>query len=250
MHGPTFETFADEFGETIDFSQVSEGFDRDRLEYLLSYLTPGRRERFAYVLSQRTRRITLVLENLYLSRNFSAALRSCDCFGIQDAHLVDPKKQIYVSNDVARGAEKWLTIHDHLGPGAGASCMQSLKSSGFQILTTSPHGETTPVHEVSLEQPLAIVFGTEKYGVSDELASLADGHVHIPMVGLTESLNVSVAAAICLNNLATRLRQSSISWQLTDNEKADLLLLWARRSIRHVEQIESRYDADRAGTGD
>lgn len=220
--------------------------DRPLLDHLLSLLTERRRERFATVLAQRTRKITVVLENVSQSHNFSAVMRSCDCFGVQDVTALDPRGVFGVSKDVAMGAEKWLTTHHHKGETAVADGIRTVKRQGYRVLVTSPHGESVPISEVPVDVPTAIVFGTELAGITDEMESLADGRVHIPMVGFTESFNVSVAAAICLADLTRRLRDTTDDWALTNDEKDRLLLTWARRSINHIEQVEARFHAERA----
>ena len=213
--------------------------DRELTDHLLSLLTPRRRERFEAVLSQRTRRVAVVLENVSQSHNFSAVLRSCDCFGVQDVYVADRDETFAVNREIALGADKWLTVHRFCGPDALSDCVAALKRSGYRVLVTSPHGRSTPVEEVSVTEPVALIFGTELDGVTDAAESLADGRVHIPMHGFTESLNVSVAVAVSLASLTRRVRESG-GWGLSDEESADLRLEWCRRSITNVEAVEAR----------
>lgn len=237
-----------QFASLVDFDSVDCSFDQEKLEYLVSLLTPNRRERFGHVMAGRTRKITVLLENLSQSHNFSAILRSCDCFGVQDVHVVDPREVFEVSKDVALGAEKWLSIQRYHGKTAAEQSVRHLKDAGYRVVVTSPHGESESIRNVDVSTPLAVVFGTELAGISDEMESLADGRVHLPMFGFTESFNVSVAAALCLSELTHRLRDSAANWALGNDERAELLLQWARRSIKKIDEIESRFDDERAAT--
>ena len=211
-------------------------------EHLLSLLTPRRRERFEDVLAGRTRRVAVVLENVSQAHNFSAVLRSCDCFGVQDVYVADRDETFEVNREIALGADKWLTVHRFNGPDALDRCVAELKRKGYRVLVTSPHGRSEPVEAVGVSTPVALVFGTELDGVTEAAERLADGRVHIPMHGFTESLNVSVAVAVSLASLTRRVREGE-AWALSDGEKADLRLEWCRRSITNVEAVEERWQA-------
>lgn len=223
----------------------NDHFDLELFEYLQSLLTPNRRARFVDVVKSRTRKITVVLENLSQPHNISAVLRSCDCFGVQDVTILDHRETFEIAKDVALGAEKWLTINRVRGRDAVSKGVAQLKREGYQILVTSPHGDSLPLHEVPIDRPSAIVFGTELEGISEEMEGLADGRIHIPMVGFTESFNVSVAAAICLNDLTCRLRATDGLWKLPETEQRSLLLQWTRRSLTNCDQIERRFRDER-----
>ena len=215
-------------------------------DHFLSLLTPRRRGRFEEVLAGRTRRVAVVLENVSQSHNFSAVLRSCDCFGVQDVYVADRDETFSVNREIALGADKWLSVHRFLGPDAMPECVAALKSRGYRVLVTSPHGESVPVGEVDVSTPVALVFGTELEGVTEAAEELADGRVHIPMVGFTESLNVSVAVAVTLANVTGRLWESP-GWGLSDAEKDVLRLEWAKRTVTNAEAVEAEFLARRTG---
>ena len=115
------------------------------------------------------------------------------------------------------------------------------RSKGYQIIATSPHNNTCIVHDFDISKKSAFVFGVEKSGVSEDVIKNADGFLKISMVGFTESLNISVAAAIILENLTSKLRNSYLDWNLTEEEKQILYANWIEKTIKNVEEIKVRY---------
>lgn len=196
------------------------------------------------VLAHRTRHITLVLEDLAHAHNMNAVLRTSDAFGIQDVHLIESRNRFEVAPGVVRGSHLWLTLHRYRSATAHADCIAALRSRGYRIVVTSPRGDAVTAQELVIDEPIALVLGNEKVGVSEPLLAAADAHLHIPMCGFTESLNVSVAAAICLEQLTARLRNSNIDWPLTAIEQALLHEDWVRKSVPHLEALEKRFRAD------
>jgi tRNA (guanosine-2'-O-)-methyltransferase len=116
-----------------------------------------------------------------------------------------------------------------------------LKSKGYQIIATTPHENDCMLEDFDITKKAAFFFGTERDGLSEEVLKNADGFLKIPMVGFTESLNISVSAAILLQNLTTRLRKSDVKWQLTEDEILVKRLQWAKNSIKDIKRIEARY---------
>jgi len=217
--------------------------DQALLEYLQEFLTPERIDRFANVLNNRTRNLTVVLENLYQVHNASAVLRSCDAFGIQDVHIIEADNNFQTNKGIALGADRWLTIHQYRGADPSADCIEQLKDAGYTVAATVLHHDSIPVDDLPVDQPVAVMFGTEKEGLSETAIELADQLVHIPMHGFVESFNVSVAAALTLENLVRRVRETAIDWSLSVDEKAELELEWTRQSIDQVEALERRFHA-------
>jgi len=214
------------------------------LTYLQGFLTPERVANFESVLAKRTRHLTVVVEDIYQPHNASAVLRSCDCFGVQDVHIVEYEKEYNVNPGVALGASKWLTLHQYKPEHRTDpldDCFSDLKSAGYQILATTPHTQDQLISELDITRPTALVFGNEGRGISDRVRKMADGFVKIPMYGFTESFNISVSAALCLYELTERMRKAGINWQLTQVEITALRLEWTRRSIKNVDQIEARF---------
>lgn len=197
---------------------------------LTGLVTPQRLRRMDEVLSARTARIAVVFEDVYHPHNASAVLRTSECLGLQDVHIVERTKSFRPLRDIARGSARWLTLHRWGGehPGDIDACLADLRSEGYAILATSPEADAVPLEEVPLERPLAVCFGTEETGLSPAAFAAADVKVTIPTPGFTRSLNVSVTAALVLHHLATRLRatQPPATWQLRAARCDDLRLLW------------------------
>jgi len=216
--------------------------DTQLLEYLQSYLTDNRKVKFEKILAQRTRHLTVVLEDIYQKHNTSAVVRNCDVFGIQDLHIIENKYNSYVSNQVAKGAQKWIDFHEYNQHEYNTErCINVLRDKGYQIIATTPHNDSCLLQEFDITKNSALVFGVEKEGVSDYIMNEADGYLKIPMVGFTESLNISVAVAIILQDLTTRLRNSEVKWQLSNKEKDEKRLDWCKKTILNVDEILWRY---------
>jgi len=216
--------------------------DQKLLEYFEGYLTDKRKQTFKDVLSQRTRHFTVVLEDIYQAHNASAVVRTCDIFGVQDIHAIENKYTNKVSRHVAKGSQKWLNIKRYREDGDNTTaCLNHLKKEGYQIIGTTPHNNSCMLQEFDITKKSAFVFGVEAEGISDIVKDNADGFLKIPMVGFTESLNISVAAAIILQDVTTKLRESTINWQLTDQEKKVLYFDWVKKTIKNVDKIEAYY---------
>jgi len=208
------------------------------LGHLLDFITSERKARFSEVLAHRTRYITIILEDIYQSHNASAALRSCDCFGLQDVHIIENRNKYEVNPDVALGSAKWLTLYKYNKTASNTStCIRSLKEKGYSIIATTPHLEDFTPGTLPLDRRFALLFGTELNGLSEEAIGLADQFIRIPMFGFTESLNISVSAAILLHSLTMRIRNSPLDWALNEQEKTEVLLHWASGSIRKADII-------------
>lgn len=160
-----------------------------------AFVTDERKARIEAVLAHRTRAVIPVLERLSDPHNAAAILRSCDAFGVQEAHVIDEQARFVASSRVAKGAERWLDLVRH---DSTRTCLEGLRARGYRVLVASMEGTHTPEELSSIER-VALVFGNEHHGVSAEMRELADGSYRIPMRGFVESLNVSVAAAITLH---------------------------------------------------
>jgi len=216
--------------------------DKQLLKYLLSFLTDNRKATFEKVLAQRTRHLTVVLEDIYQKHNTSAVVRNCDIFGIQDLHIIENKYNSYVSNQVAKGAQKWIDFHEYNQHEYNTErCINTLREKGYQIIATTPHNDSCLLQEFDITKKSALVFGVEKEGISDYIMKEADGCLKIPMVGFTESFNISVAVAIILQDLTTRLRNSETKWQLSEQEKDEKRLDWCKKTILNVDEIVERF---------
>lgn len=216
--------------------------DEDLLQYLEGYLTDKRKNLFRRVLNERTRHFTVVLEDIYQQHNASAVLRTCDIFGVQDIHTIENMYVNRVSRHVAKGSQKWLNINRFKKDTDNTkACLDSLKQKGYQIIGTTPHNNSCMLADFDITKKSAFVFGVEKDGISDYVKENADGFLKIPMVGFTESLNISVAAAIILQDVTTKLRKTDIDWQLSEAEKETLYFDWVQKTIKNVDKIKEYY---------
>ncbi len=213
--------------------------DNQLLEHLLSFLTERRKNLFEEVISKRTRHFTIATEDVYQLHNTSAVMRSCDVFGIQDLHVIEEKVSKKIDREIAMGAQKWVNIDRH---NSTKECINNLKENGYQIIATTPHNNSTELKDFDISKKSAFFFGKEKEGLSDIVLDAADGYLKIPMYGFTESLNISVAAAIILQTLVSKLKDSDIDWELSEQEKNQIRLHWAKMSIRSSTKIIERFN--------
>ncbi|WP_350285490.1 RNA methyltransferase [uncultured Croceitalea sp.] len=216
-------------------------FSHDLLAYLEDFLTQERKERFKTVLSKRTNFLTVAIEDVYQLHNTSAVIRSCDAFGIQTVHVVEDRFGKRLDKNIAMGAEQWVDVERYQ---TTAACIDRLKADGYQIVATTPHDESNKLPDFKLTTKTALFFGTEKEGLSPEVLGRADAFLTIPMAGFSESLNISVAASIILQDLTQRLRNSNLEWQLSEKEIVTKRFDWTKNSIKNVEGIMARYLAD------
>jgi tRNA (guanosine-2'-O-)-methyltransferase len=212
------------------------------ITYLSAFVTEARLKRFEEVLVNRTRHIAIGLENIYQPHNASAVLRSCDCFGIQDVHIIENQNKYSFNPDVSLGSEKWLTLQRYNdGDKSLDNCIQNLRNKGYTIAVTSLHKDSYTIENVPLHNKTALFFGTEMRGATAELEAKADMFVKIPMLGFTESFNISVAAALSMYALSSRLRKEELPWQISETDKQELRLQWLRNTIPKVELLEKDF---------
>ncbi|CAM4144673.1 RNA methyltransferase [Flavobacterium antarcticum] len=212
--------------------------DLKYLEFLENILTDNRKERFATVLANRTNHFTVAMEDVFQLHNTSAVMRSCEVFGVQELNIVEEKFGKSIDKEIAMGAQKWVDVNRFESI---TNCIESLKSKGYQIIATTPHDNDCMLDDFDVSRKSAFFFGTERDGLSEEVLKNADGFLKIPMVGFTESLNISVSAAITLQNLTSRLRKTDIKWQLSEEEILVKRLQWAKNTIKDIKRIEKRY---------
>lgn len=212
--------------------------EEELLKALYAIITPAKQEKFDRIASERTRHVTIAVENIFQEHNASAVTRSCDCFGIQDLHIIEKTNKFTVNKDIALGSGQWVdNFHysDQLFP--TTKCIQTLKDKGYKIAATSPYAEEYTVQNIPINQPIAFVFGTEQVGLSEKALNMVDYLVKIPMVGFTESFNVSVSAALIMHTIRTRLEnQTDFNWKLSEKEQTLLKIEWCKRIINNPEK--------------
>lgn len=204
------------------------------VNFLKQFVTDGRNEVFDKVLSKRTRYITVALEDIYQSQNASAVLRTSDCVGIQDVHIIENRNSFDVNPDVVLGSSKWLDLKKYnKAENNSIEAINNLRKNGYRIVATTPHTNDVDLDNFDLNKgKVALFFGTEQTGLSDLIIENADEYLKIPMHGFTESFNISVSAAIVLFHLTNKLRSSDLNWQLSDNEKEIINLDWLTTTIK------------------
>lgn len=208
------------------------------LQYLENFITEERKNRFMQVLANRTNHFTIAVEDVFQMHNTSAVVRSCDVFGVQQVHLIEQRFGKRLDAKIAMGAQKWVDIFRYENT---QSCMNALRDKGYQIVATSPHQDAYLLNDFDISKKSAFFFGTEKEGLSKVVLEQADTYLKIPMVGFTESLNISVSVAIIMQQLTEKLRKSDINWQLTEEEKNSIRIDWAKKSIRSIDHILERF---------
>lgn len=213
------------------------------LDYLSEFVLPSRIATFRKNADKRTRYLTVVLEDIFQSHNASAVLRTADCFGIHDVHVVENRNELTVNPEIAMGSSKWLNLVKHnQAEDNSPVAVSHLRKKGYRIIATSPHINGTRLEDFDLSKGKAALFmGTERVGLSDYVIKEADELLRIPMYGFTESFNISVSAAIILHHLTLKLRSSEIEWQLQRHEKVEILLKWVRNNIKKVELLEKKF---------
>ena len=220
--------------------------DEELYERLCKFITPERKKLFDSIAKNRTRHITIVLENIYQSQNASAVLRTCDLTGVQNVHVVENRNRYTLNKNVSLGSSKWLTLDRYAeSQNSMTECASILKSKGYRLIATSPRTEKSfSLDDLNIDQPVAIIFGTELNGLSDEAFSLADERMHVPMFGFTESYNISVCVALVLYTLTQRLRVLPCKWQLSEQEQVMLKISWAKKMLRQADEIERKIKED------
>ena len=213
--------------------------NQELLTYLEHFITEERKERFLQVISARTNHFTVAMEDVFQMHNTSAVVRTCEVFGVQQAHSIEGRFGKRLDAKIAMGAQKWVDVCRYNDT---QSCIDALRVQGYQIVATTPHKDAYFLNDFDISKKSAFFFGTEKEGLSQQVLSQADTYLKIPMVGFTESLNISVAVAIVLQQLTDKLRRSQVAWQLTDEERLSTLINWTKKSIRNVKDVLKRYE--------
>ncbi len=214
---------------------------QELLDKLLEMISDHKNDLFKSIIENRSRHLTVVMEDIFQSQNASAVLRSADCFGVQDVHIIENRNEYTLNPLVALGSSKWITMHKYSEfPNNTEAAFKHLRSQGYQIVATTPHLNDIELNDLDISKKTALVFGTEMEGLSDYAIENADIHMKIPMYGFTESFNISVSAALCMHHLSEKMRKIDLDWKLSDIEKMDVLLNWARSVVKSAPEIEKQ----------
>jgi len=230
--------------KNIENSEPDEVSMARRTALLRGFMTDERYDTLVRALDRRTRYMTILTENTFHPQNASALVRHCEAFGLQDLHTVETLCKFNPNLNIVRGTDKWIDLRRH---DSTAEALTSLKAAGYRIVATTPHRESCTPETFDVKRgPFCLVFGTEKQGISDEVAAAADEFLKIPMCGMVESLNVSASAAILIYMLSGRVREQVDGWPLSPSERTPILYRWVRQSVRDAEGILARLAAEEA----
>lgn len=204
---------------------------------LVPMLTAERIARIDEVLARRLASVTLAVEDTYDPHNAAATIRTAEAFGLQDLHVIEPHERFSAAKGVTRGAHKWIDLHRW--PSAEATA-GALRAAGFRVYATLPGAEHS-IEDVDVGSPLAVVFGNEHAGLSQDAIRACDGALSVPMFGFTESYNLSVTVALAMSRLAARRRAYiGAPGDLGAARRARLRARWFALGIRGVVQILER----------
>ncbi len=215
-------------------------------QYLSTFLTEPRKTRFEQVIPYRTRHFAVAVEDIFQEHNAGAVMRTCDCFGVQELYVIENQNNYRASQAISKGAQKWVDVKAFRNRKNNTqACIDHLREKGYRIVATTPHSHDCAPADYDIAQKSVFFFGTEGEGLSRMVLEQADDFIRIPMVGFTESFNISVSAAIILYDLTERLRKSkNIAWQLSDNEQLKLRIDWAMHTISRGEEIAEKFIQD------
>jgi tRNA (guanosine-2'-O-)-methyltransferase len=215
----------------------------DLIQFLETAMVEDRIKLIDKNVNERTKYVTVVLENIFQPQNASAVMRSCDCFGVQNLHVIENSNEYQLNPDVVLGSSKWVDLKRYNSKEENTlDAINSLKKEGYRIIATTPHTNDILLPDFDLTKgKSAFFFGTELTGLSDVVMENADEFVKIPMYGFTESFNISVSASLVLNHLASTLRRSGVDWELTEDEKLDLKLEWYKKSVKSGVKMIHRF---------
>jgi len=215
--------------------------DKRLYQNMESHVSESRMQKILEVSTDRTRYLTVVLNNVYYTQNISAVIRSCDCFGIQDLYIIGNSPSTHVNKHVAQGAYNWIDIHRNTFR-PEEETLRELKDDGYRLVVTLPAPGASSLHDFDIEKgKIAVIMGNEKEGVSDVVKEMADEFMYIPMAGFSQSLNISVSTAVILSELTGKIRSSDLNWKLDENDLTDLQYRWMKNSVKRGDQIEDEY---------
>ena len=211
---------------------------RERIDYLSSFLLESRIETLTRALDMRTEYITVMTENMFHAQNASAIVRHCEAFGVQNIHTVEELCPFLPTLNIALGTDKWIDINRHA---TTANAVKALRAQGYRIIATTPHHKSCTPETFDVKKgKFALVFGTEKTGVSEDILAEADEYLQSPMCGMVDSLNVSASAAILIYMLSQRMRLECDDWHLSEEVRSRILYDWYRFAVRDSEALLER----------
>ncbi|GAB0157130.1 RNA methyltransferase [Chryseobacterium sp. Alg-005] len=207
-------------------------------EYLKQFLTEERLRKIEYFSQESSDFVLPVMEDVYQFRNAAAIVRSVEACGFHKVIALEEENVFNPNLSVTKGAETWVEVEKMP---KNISSLKTIKERGYKILAVSPEKNAVMLPDYQVKEPIALVFGTELEGVSDEVIEYADETLAIPMYGFTKSFNVSVAAGICMYELKQKLLSSGIEYKLDEEELLRMKIRWSVNSIRSGKEILANY---------
>lgn len=223
---------------------MSIPFDKGFYNYLCTFVSEQRLQRFQQVANSRLTNLTVVLAELHDLQNVNAVIRTAECCGLHELHVVESQTRMKRAKSIARGSYKWLKPTMH--PEGLTPCLLDLKAKGFSIVAADLQPNAATPATLDISKPVALLMGQEKQGVAPEALALCDAVITIPNYGFTESYNVSVAAGICLYTLSNRMRQEGKAAGLPRAIQEQLLYNWVLKTVRAPELLYKRWKTEQA----
>ena len=217
----------------IPKNRLQETFD-----YLKQFLTDERLSKIEHFSQESSDFVLPVMEDVYQFRNAAAIVRSVEACGFHHVVALEEENVFNPNLKVTKGAETWVKVEKMPN---NLDSLKEIKNRGYKILAVSPENNATMLPDYEVKEPIALVFGTELEGVSDEILDFADETLAIPMFGFTKSFNVSVAAAICMYELKQKLMKSGIDYKLSEEKLLEMKIRWTVNSIRSGEELLERF---------
>lgn len=221
----------------IPKNRLQETFD-----YLKQFLTDERLSKIEHFSQESSDFVLPVMEDVYQFRNAAAIVRSVEACGFHHVVALEEENVFNPNLKVTKGAETWVKVEKMPN---NLDSLKEIKNRGYKILAVSPENNATMLPDYEVKEPIALVFGTELEGVSDEILEFADETLAIPMYGFTKSFNVSVAAAICMYELKQKLMKSGIDYKLSEEKLLEMKIRWTVNSIRSGEKLLERFLIER-----
>ena len=212
-------------------------------EYLKQFLTEERLSKIEFYAQESSDFVLPVMEDIFQFRNAAAIVRSVEACGFHKIVAMESENEFNPNLRVTKGAETWVEVEKMPHQ---LESLKKIKERGYKILAVSPEKNATMLPDYDLKQPVALVFGTEKEGVTEEILDFADETLAIPMYGITKSFNVSVAAAICFYDLKQKLVKSDFDYKLSNEKLWDLKVRWAKNSIKSGDEILQKFLKEQA----
>ena len=210
-------------------------------EYLQKFLTPERLQKIEHFAQESSDFVLPVMEDIYQFRNAAAIVRSVEACGFHKVVAMEKENFFEPNLKVTKGADTWVEVEKM--PRTIES-LQNIKNRGYKIVAVSAENNAKMLPDYKVDEPLALVFGTEWEGTTDELLDFADETLAIPMFGFTRSFNVSVAAAICMYELKQKLLKSNIDYKLSEEKLLQMKIRWAVNSIQSGKEILEKYERE------